>query len=184
MGPLKGVKVIEFTGGGPGQFCAMMLAELGAEIIRIDRKGDASYSRFEVMARDSGPVSLDFEKPEGVQAVLRLIGKADVLIEGYCPGVMERIGLSPEVCHKLNKRLVYGRMSGWDQTERLSEAAGHVINCIALKGLLKAIGKRDTLEALFMGKSCSEWRKIMESPPCPASTSPPSPPNRDSATAK
>lgn len=141
MGPLEGIKVIEFAGMGPGPFCAMMLADMGAEVIKIDRAGDARHGKFEVMTRGRRSVLLDLKRPEGVQAALRLVEKADALIEGYRPGVMERLGLGPEVCHGRNPRLVYGRMTGWGQTGPLARAAGHDINYISLTGALHAIGR-------------------------------------------
>lgn len=141
MGPLQGVKVIEFAGIGPGPFCAMMLADMGAEVIRIDRRGDTRFGKFEVMTRGRRSVLLDLKSPEGVQAALKLVEKADALIEGYRPGVMERLGLGPEVCHERNPRMVYGRMTGWGQTGPLAHAAGHDINYIALTGALHAIGR-------------------------------------------
>lgn len=144
MGPLQGVKVIEFAGMGPGPFCAMMLADMGAEVIKIDRKGDARYGKFEVMTRGRRSVLLDLKRPEGVQAALKLIEQADALVEGYRPGVMERLGLGPEICQKRNPKLVYGRMTGWGQTGPLAHAAGHDINYIALTGALHAIGRSDT----------------------------------------
>lgn len=141
MGPLQGVKVIEFAGMGPGPFCAMMLADMGAEVIKIDRRGDARYGKFEVMTRGRRSVLLDLKRPEGVQAALRLVENADALIEGYRPGVMERLGLGPEICLQLNPRLIYGRMTGWGQTGPLAHAAGHDINYISLTGALHAIGR-------------------------------------------
>jgi len=140
MGPLKGVRVVEFAGIGPGPFAAMLLSDMGAEVIRIDRKGGRSPSKAEVTYRGRKAVALDMKKPEGVEAALELIDKADALIEGFRPGVMERLGVGPKVCLKRNPRLVYGRMTGWGQTGPLANAAGHDINYIALTGALHGIG--------------------------------------------
>ncbi len=142
MGPLKGVKVVEFAGIGPGPFCTMMLADMGAEVLRIDRKGGESrFGKFDVMARGRRSVALDLKKSEGIEAALKLVDRADILIEGFRPGVMERLGLGPEICHERNRKLVYGRMTGWGQEGPLSAAAGHDINYIALTGALRAIGR-------------------------------------------
>jgi len=140
MGPLKGVRIVEFAGIGPGPFAAMLLSDMGAEIIRIDRKGGRSPSKAEVTYRGRKAVALDMKKPEAVEAALKLIDKADALIEGFRPGVMERLGVGPEVCLKRNPKLVYGRMTGWGQTGPLANAAGHDINYIALTGALHGIG--------------------------------------------
>lgn len=154
-GPLAGLKIIEFVGLGPGPFCAMMLADMGADVIRIDqkRKPKAETSspseakarsllntRFDVMARGRRSLALDLKKPSGLAVALRLISGADALIEGFRPGVMERLGLGPEACLKANPKLVYGRMTGWGQTGPLALAAGHDINYVALTGALNAIG--------------------------------------------
>lgn len=144
MGPLKGIKVIEIAGIGPGPFSAMMLSDMGADVLRIDRKESAGrQSKFDVLSRGRRSVALDLKKPEGVSAVLRLIESADALIEGFRPGVMERLGLGPDQCLQRNPRLVYGRMTGWGQTGNLAQAAGHDINYIALTGALHSIGKPD-----------------------------------------
>ncbi|MBS0473906.1 MAG: CoA transferase [Proteobacteria bacterium] len=146
-GPLAGLKVVEVGGVGPGPFCAMLLADMGAEVVRIDRK-HASESglpvdrRFDVMFRGRRSLALDLKKPEAVDAVKRMLRGADVLIEGFRPGVMERLGLGPEVCLELNPRLIYGRMTGWGQTGPLAREAGHDINYIALSGVLHAIGRK------------------------------------------
>ena len=146
-GPLAGLTVLEVGGVGPGPFCSMLLADMGAEVIRIDRKhaGESGLPvgrRFEVMFRGKRSVALDLKHPAAVQAVLRLAQRADVLIEGFRPGVMERLGLGPERCLELNPRLVYGRMTGWGQTGPLAHAAGHDLNYIALSGVLHAIGRK------------------------------------------
>ncbi len=144
MGPLAGIKVIEFAGLGPAPFCGMMLADMGAEVLRIDRKGggpDLLGQRHDVLARGRRSVGLDLKQPPGVETALRLIDSADVLLEGFRPGVMERLGLGPEVCRRRNPRLVYARMTGWGQDGPLAKAAGHDINYIALSGALSAIGR-------------------------------------------
>jgi alpha-methylacyl-CoA racemase len=142
MGPLQGVKVIEFAGIGPGPFCAMLLSDMGAEVVRIDRKGSRGGSKFDITARGRRSIALDLKKPEAVETCLKLIGKADALLEGFRPGVMERLGLGPDVALKRNPKLVYGRMTGWGQAGPMSQAAGHDINYIALIGALHAIGRK------------------------------------------
>jgi alpha-methylacyl-CoA racemase len=142
MGPLQGVKVVEFAGIGPGPFCAMLLSDMGAEVVRIDRKGSRGGSKFDITARGRRSIALDLKKPEAVETCLKLIGKADALLEGFRPGVMERLGLGPDIALKRNPKLVYGRMTGWGQTGPLSQAAGHDINYIALSGALHAIGRK------------------------------------------
>ena len=144
MGPLKGIKVIEFAGIGPGPFCAMMLADMGAEVIRIDRKGEKRFGRLDITSRGRRSVALNLKHSEGISIALRLIEKADALLEGFRPGVMERLGLGPEQCLKCNPKLVYGRMTGWGQYGPLSHAAGHDINYIALTGALYSIGRPDS----------------------------------------
>lgn len=146
MGPLKGVKVIELAGIGPGPFCGMMLSDMGAEVLRIDRaqnvRGKASKNRAaDVVGRGRRSVGVDLKNPAGVETILRLIESADVLIEGFRPGVMERLGLGPDVCLARNPRLVYGRMTGWGQQGPLAHASGHDINYISLGGALHAIGR-------------------------------------------
>ncbi len=139
-GPLAGMKVIEMAGIGPGPFCAMMLADMGADVVRIARP-DAKLDHRDVLSRNRTVLNLDLRQPEAVQQVLDLIAQADVLIEGFRPGVMERLGLSPEVCLARQPRLVYGRMTGWGQHGPLSQAAGHDINYIAITGALHAVGR-------------------------------------------
>jgi alpha-methylacyl-CoA racemase len=141
MGPLRGVKVIEFAGIGPGPFCAMLLSDMGADVIRIDRKGARGGSKFDVTSRGRRSLAFDLKKPEAVAATLSLIAKADMLLEGFRPGVMERLGLGPDAALRRNPKLVYGRMTGWGQTGTLANAAGHDINYIALTGALHAIGR-------------------------------------------
>jgi len=143
MGPLKGMKIVEIGSIGPGPFCAQMLADMGADIIRIDRKAPATVApeiRFEVLHRNRRSVMVDLKKPEGVQTVLKLITQADALIEGFRPGVMERLGLGPDICLEKNPKLIYGRMTGWGQDGPQAQAAGHDINYISLSGALHAIG--------------------------------------------
>ena len=143
MGPLKGIKVVEFAGIGPGPFAAMLLSDLGADVIRIDRKGGRAPMKTEIYLRGRKTVALDMKNPQAVEAALQLIEKADALIEGFRPGVMERLGVGPDVCLTRNPKLVYGRMTGWGQTGPLANAAGHDINYIALTGALHAIGGKD-----------------------------------------
>lgn len=152
MGPLSGYKVIEFAGLGAAPFAAMMLGDMGAEVIRVDRKPDGATdmpyamlgSRFDVIARNRRSLALDLKQPEAVALARRLIARADVLIEGFRPGVMERLGLGPDVCVDLNPRLVYTRVTGWGQTGPLRNAAGHDLNYIALSGMLAAMGRPGT----------------------------------------
>jgi crotonobetainyl-CoA:carnitine CoA-transferase CaiB-like acyl-CoA transferase len=147
MGPLAGVKIVEFTGIGPAPMAAMMLADMGATIIRIDRTGPADLGlpmpeQFEFTKRSRAVIGLDLKQPEAIQLTLRLIDGADALIEGFRPGVMERLGLGPEVCLKRNPKLAYGRVTGWGQEGPLALAAGHDLNYIALTGALHAIGRK------------------------------------------
>lgn len=142
MGPLKGIKIIEIAGIGPGPFSAMMLSDMGADVLRIDRKEAAGRnSKFDVLARGRRSVALDLKNAEDVAAILNLIERADAFIEGFRPGVMERLGLGPDACFERNPRLIYGRMTGWGQTGKLAQAAGHDINYIALTGALHSIGR-------------------------------------------
>ncbi len=140
-GPLTGVKIIEFAGIGPGPFCAMLLSDMGAEIVRIDRKGARGGSKFDVTSRGRRSVAIDLKNPKGTETVLRLLEQADALVEGFRPGVMERLGLGPDVVMARNPRMVYGRMTGWGQHGPLAHAAGHDINYIALTGALYGIGR-------------------------------------------
>ena len=143
MGPLAGLRVVELQGIGPGPFCGMMLADMGAEIIRVDRSaavGSGARSS-DVLARGRKSVAVDLKNPEGVETVLKLVESADVLLEGFRPGVTERLGLGPDVCLARNPKLIYGRMTGWGQTGTMAHAAGHDINYISLSGVLHAIGE-------------------------------------------
>ncbi len=147
MGPLHGLRIIELEGIGPVPMCAMLLADLGADVVRIDRRepsglGVAMVRRFAVNSRTRRSVALDLKSAPGRDAALRLIARADVLLEGFRPGVAERLGLGPQACHALNPALVYGRMTGFGQTGPLAMAAGHDLNYIALSGALHAIGAR------------------------------------------
>jgi len=153
MGPLEGVKVVELAGIGPGPFCAMLLSDMGAEVIRVDRAANVGQDdsrvggppgeehRFNLLARGRRNLAVDLKNPAGVAAVLRLIDRADALIEGFRPGVMERLGLAPSVCLARNPKLVYGRMTGWGQDGPIARTAGHDINYIALSGVLHSIGE-------------------------------------------
>ncbi|WP_295525976.1 CaiB/BaiF CoA-transferase family protein [uncultured Pseudacidovorax sp.] len=146
-GPLAHLTVIELAGIGPGPFACMLLADMGARVIRIDRPPTPARSDLDALMRNDSVVdrgrqslALDMKDPRAVEAVLRLVAQADFLVEGYRPGVAERLGLGPAVCHARNPRLVYGRMTGWGQTGPLAQTAGHDINYVALSGALHAIG--------------------------------------------
>ena len=142
MGPLQGFRVIELAGIGPGPFCGMMLSDMGAEVIRVDRVGRGGSRRpNDVLARNRRSIAIDLKQPEGVEVVLRLVESADALYEGFRPGVTERLGLGPDECMARNEKLVYGRMTGWGQEGPLAHAAGHDINYIGLAGALHAIGE-------------------------------------------
>ena len=147
MGPLSGIKILEFQGIGPGPFCTMMLSDMGADVVRIDRaqyvpEEDPGPPSLDFLARGRRSIGVDLKSPEAVEAVLRMIEKADALLEGFRPGVMERLGLGPDICLARNPRFVYGRMTGWGQEGPLAHAAGHDINYIALAGALEPIGRR------------------------------------------
>jgi len=147
MGPLEGVRVIEIAGIGPGPFAAMMLADMGAEVLRVVRTGTGGMSmagnpRLDFFNRNKRCVALNLKDPRATELALRLIEGADAVLEGYRPGVMEKLGLGPEVCLGRNPRLVFGRMTGWGQDGPLANAAGHDINYVALTGALHAIGER------------------------------------------
>jgi alpha-methylacyl-CoA racemase len=147
MGPLHGLKVIELASIGPGPMCSMLLADLGADVVRVDRTEPSGLGvpiarRHDVNGRNRRSVALDLKLPAGRDAVLRLIDGADLLIEGFRPGVAERLGLGPADCHARNPRLIYGRMTGFGQSGPLADAAGHDLNYIALTGVLHAIGPR------------------------------------------
>ena len=144
-GPLAGIKVVEIAGIGPGPLAAMFLADLGATVIRVDRKEPSGLGaprpvQFDLGLRNRRSIRVDLKDPAAVELVMELVGQADALIEGFRPGVMERLGLGPEVCLALNPKLVYGRMTGWGQDGPMAMAPGHDINYIALSGALEAIG--------------------------------------------
>lgn len=147
MGPLDGVRIVEIVGLGPGPFAAMMLADMGAEVLRIDRIGRAAQGgsfampELDILNRGRPNAAVDLKRPEGVELVLRLLERSDGLIEGFRPGVMERLGLGPDVCHQRNPRLVYGRMTGWGQDGPMAQSAGHDLNYLALSGALSCIGR-------------------------------------------
>jgi alpha-methylacyl-CoA racemase len=146
MGPLKGLTIIEISGIGPGPFAGMSLADMGAEVIRVERPGGSDFAaahepRLDFLNRNKRCISVDLKKPEGVETVLRLVEKADGLFEGNRPGVMERLGLGPDVCLERNPALVYGRMTGWGQEGPMAQEPGHDLNYIALAGALHPIGR-------------------------------------------
>ena len=145
MGPLSGVKIIEVGGIGPGPFCGMMLSDMGADIIRVERKGGLSLSdpKYDLLTRNRKSISINLRNPQGAETLLKMIEQVDALQEGFRPGVMEKLGIGPDNCLKRNPRLVYGRMTGWGQEGPLARAAGHDINYIALSGALHSIGRKD-----------------------------------------
>lgn len=147
MGVLTGYRILEFAGIGPGPMCAMLLSDMGADVLRIDRSADAGLgiampTKFATLNRGRRSVAFDLKRKEATDAVFKLIERADALIEGFRPKVMERLGLGPDQCLKRNPRLVYGRMTGWGQEGPIAHASGHDINYIALSGALHAIGRR------------------------------------------
>ena len=148
MGPLHGIKVVEFAGLGPVPFCGMIFSDLGAEVVQINRETSTTDSNLfaankNIPNRGRQLIALDIRSAEGRENALRLVDQADVLIEGFRPGVMERLGLGPEVCHARNPRLIYGRMTGWGQNGTLAQTAGHDINYLAISGALHAIGRAE-----------------------------------------
>ena len=148
MGPLAGVRVVEIAGIGPGPFAAMMLADMGADVVRVDRAGnvwggDPATPPRDIMNRGRRSIGVDLKNPDGVETVLSLVEKADALIEGFRPGVTERLGVGPDACLARNPRLVYGRMTGWGQDGPMATMAGHDMNYIAIAGALGAIGRPD-----------------------------------------
>jgi alpha-methylacyl-CoA racemase len=142
-GPLRGVRVVELAGIGPGPHACTILADLGADVIRVDRPGGAPYTMgpHDFLARGRPSVALDLKHPDAVETVLRLVGSADVLVEGLRPGVTERLGLGPDECLARNPRLVYGRMTGWGQDGPLAQTAGHDIDYVAVTGVLSGLGQ-------------------------------------------
>jgi len=148
VGPLHGFKIVEIAGIGPGQLCGMLLADMGAQVIRIDRPVDGDLglalpAKYDIMNRSRPTLAVDLKSKEGVELVLRLCNDADALFEGYRPGVMERLGLGPSDCVARNERLVYGRVTGWGQDGPLSDSVGHDTNYIALAGALGSMGETD-----------------------------------------
>ncbi len=146
MGPLQGTTVLEIAGIGPGPFCAMLLADMGADVIRVDRAGqvmggDPESPPADVLNRGRRSIGVDLKSPEGVETVLALVEQADVIMEGFRPGVAERLGIGPEACLARNPKIVFGRMTGWGQDGPYAQAAGHDINYIALAGALDPIGR-------------------------------------------
>ena len=146
-GPLRGVRIVEFAGAGPGPMAAMLLADLGATVLRIERRESVELGlkrprKYDLLLRNRDSIALDLKDARAVAVALQLVGKADALIEGFRPGVMERIGLGPTTCLKHNPRLVYGRVTGWGQSGPLAHTAGHDIGYIAITGVLHAIGRR------------------------------------------
>jgi alpha-methylacyl-CoA racemase len=146
MGPLSGVKVIELAGIGPGPFTAMVLSDMGADVIRVDRSvaahgGDPDDPPRDILTRGRRSVALDLKNPDGVETLLKLVEGADVLVEGFRPGVTERLGFGPDVCLERNPKLIYGRMTGWGQDGPYAQAAGHDINYISLAGALHPMGR-------------------------------------------
>jgi alpha-methylacyl-CoA racemase len=142
---LTGIRIIEMAGMGPGPFCGMLLADMGADVVRVERlaasdRGIDFPPRFDLLNRSKRSIAVDLKVAEGKASLLQLIASADALIEGYRPGVMERLGLGPQDCQRVNPKLVYGRITGWGQDGPLAQAAGHDLNYIALSGALHAIG--------------------------------------------
>lgn len=197
-GPLSGVRVVELAGIGPGPFAAMLLADLGADVVRVDRPGGQGLGidpAYDITNRNKRSVLVDLKAPDGPARVLDLAARADILIEGYRPGVAERLGVGPADCHARNPRLVYGRMTGWGQDGPLAQRAGHDVAYIAVTGTLGMIGRPD--EPRPSPPTCSATTRAApstwssaSSPPCttharpapdrsstpPSSTAPPTSP--------
>lgn len=143
MGPLAGFRIVEMGGIGPSPFSAMLLADMGAEVIRVERASSATASPFEVTLRGRKSIALNLKSAQGIELLMKLISTADGLIEGFRPGVMEKLGIGPEHCWQHNPKLVYGRMTGWGQYGPLSQVAAHDINYIAITGALDTIGRKE-----------------------------------------
>ena len=146
MGPLAGLYIVEIAGIGPGPFAGMLLADLGATVIRIERPGGGMFNgvpELDILNRGEQCIVVDLKNPEGVETVLKLVERADALLEGFRPGVLEKLGLGPDVCLARNEKLVFGRMTGWGQEGPMSQRAGHDINYIALSGALHPVGLKD-----------------------------------------
>jgi alpha-methylacyl-CoA racemase len=152
VGPLEGVRIVELAGIGPGPFCGMLLADLGAEVVLVDRKGGSlpfgAQPKYDFTRRGKRSIAVDLKQPGAAEVVLRLVERADALLEGFRPGVMERLGLGPDTCLARNPRLAYGRLTGWGQSGPLAQAAGHDINYVALSGLLYHGGHRDSAPSI------------------------------------
>ena len=153
MGPLQGITVIEIAGIGPGPFAAMSLADMGADVIRVERPGGGLFAarqdtRLDLLNRGKRCIGIDLKTPEGVDTVLQLAERADALLEGNRPGVMERLGLGPDTCLARNPKLVYGRMTGWGQDGPLAGDVGHDLNYVALSGALHAMGRKGEKPAI------------------------------------
>jgi alpha-methylacyl-CoA racemase len=153
MGPLQGITIIEIAGIGPGPFAAMSLADMGADVVRVERPGGGLFAarqdtRLDLLNRGKRCIGIDLKTPEGVDTVLALVERADALLEGNRPGVMERLGLGPDVCLARNPKLVYGRMTGWGQDGPLAGDVGHDLNYVALSGALHAMGRRGEKPAI------------------------------------
>lgn len=145
MGPLQGIRIIEIVGMGPAPYAAMVLADLGAEVIRVERPGGSPFSygnKLDLLNRNKKSVCVNLKSPEGIEIVKRLLKKSDALIEGFRPGTMEKLGLGPDTCLQLNPKLVYGRVTGWGQQGPLAQAAGHDLNYLALSGVVHALGRQ------------------------------------------
>ena len=143
MGPLKGIRVIEMGGIGPSPFAAMLLSDMGAEVIRLDRNSAEFANPCEVTLRGRSSIAVNLKDPKGIELVMQLLETADIIMEGFRPGVMEKLGLGPEDCFRVNPKIVYGRMTGWGQDGPLAMVAGHDINYIAITGALDTIGRRE-----------------------------------------
>ena len=145
MGPLNGIKILEFSGIGPGPYCGMLLADLGADVIRISKNESRGLNnKFDIHNRSKRSMTADLKNKDTINEILKLIDQMDVIFEGYRPGVMEKLGLGPNVCLERNPKLIYGRMTGWGQSGPMSHLAGHDINYIGLSGALNAIGRKDS----------------------------------------
>ena len=145
MGPLKNIKVLEFSGIGPGPYCGMLLADMGADVIRLSRKdSEGLENKFDIHNRSKRSITADLKNKATIFEILKLIDQVDVVFEGYRPGIMEKLGIGPDVCLKRNPKLIYGRMTGWGQEGPMSNLAGHDINYISLSGALNAIGRKDS----------------------------------------
>ena len=164
MGPLAGLRVIELAGIGPGPFCGMMLSDMGAEVIRVERIGSGGGRPKDVLARNRRSIALDLKDTRGVEAVLKLVESADALFEGFRPGVTERLGLGPDECMARNPKLVYGRMTGWGQEGPMSQAAGHDINYIGLAGALHGIGRAGERPVPPLNRPTSSCPRVKPSP--------------------